>query len=194
MGHRHQPGRHRRRHRRGQQGQIAGLLQDSGALPYPSVAGQFQHRRSDRRAPAGQDRSRPRRLRDCFEKKGDIINNQLAFVGNSVTMRATRTRPNSSPVTRLPPTSSRCCKRSSNPSARSAPPASTSPGRAFAARRLPVRRRAQCRPGHRRAGAALRLLSVDRELHRHQRQALDRRGAGQPALEPYDINLLKGCS
>lgn len=26
-------------------------------------------------------------LRDCFEKKGDIINNQLAFVGNSVTMR-----------------------------------------------------------------------------------------------------------
>ena len=27
-------------------------------------------------------------LRDCFEKKGDIINNQLAFVGNSVTMRS----------------------------------------------------------------------------------------------------------
>lgn len=26
-------------------------------------------------------------LRDCFEKKGDIINNQLAFVGNSVNMR-----------------------------------------------------------------------------------------------------------
>jgi hypothetical protein len=26
-------------------------------------------------------------LRDCFEKKGDIINNQLAFVGNSVSMR-----------------------------------------------------------------------------------------------------------
>lgn len=27
-------------------------------------------------------------LRDCFEKKGDIINNQLAFVGNSVTMKS----------------------------------------------------------------------------------------------------------
>ncbi len=27
-------------------------------------------------------------LRDLFEKKGDIINNQLAFVGNSVTMRS----------------------------------------------------------------------------------------------------------
>ncbi|MEI7844109.1 MAG: BREX system P-loop protein BrxC, partial [Gallionellaceae bacterium] len=27
-------------------------------------------------------------LRDCFEKKGDIINNQLAFVGNSVSMRS----------------------------------------------------------------------------------------------------------
>jgi len=26
-------------------------------------------------------------LRDCFAKKGDIINNQLAFVGNSVTLR-----------------------------------------------------------------------------------------------------------
>ncbi len=27
-------------------------------------------------------------LRDCFEKQGDIINNQLAFVGNSVSMRS----------------------------------------------------------------------------------------------------------
>lgn len=27
-------------------------------------------------------------LRDCFEKKGDIINNQLAFVGNSVTLKS----------------------------------------------------------------------------------------------------------
>jgi len=27
-------------------------------------------------------------LRDCFAKKGDIINNQLAFVGNSVSMRS----------------------------------------------------------------------------------------------------------
>ena len=27
-------------------------------------------------------------LRDCFEQKGDIINNQLAFVGNSVTMKS----------------------------------------------------------------------------------------------------------
>ena len=26
--------------------------------------------------------------RDRFEKKGDIINNQLAFVGNSVTMKS----------------------------------------------------------------------------------------------------------
>jgi hypothetical protein len=66
-------------------------------------------------------------LRDVLRAKGDIINNQLAFVGNSVTLRGYKDAAEFvvSIPTRL--TSSPCCKRSSSRSARSAPLASTSP-------------------------------------------------------------------
>jgi hypothetical protein len=131
-------------------------------------------------------------LRDCFEKKGDIINNQLAFVGNSVTMKSYKDSAEFVACYPFAPYQFALLQRSSNPSARSAPPASISPKGSVAARRLPVRRCAQCRPGNRRPRAALRLLSsIESFIDTSAKRSIDE-APGNAALEPYDINLLKG--
>jgi hypothetical protein len=87
LGHRHQPGRHRRHAGRGQPGAHQRLLQDHGPLPHPAVAVQFQHRRGDLAAPAGEDAPKPRRRWAVWKAKGDIINNQLSFADHAVAFR-----------------------------------------------------------------------------------------------------------
>ena len=119
-------------------------------------------------------------LRDRFEQKGDIINNQLAFVGNSVTMKSYKDAAEFVACYPFAPYQFALLQkifesiRKVGATGKHLSKGERSLLDAFQSAAVRNADR-----GHRRPGAAVRLLSVHRELHRHQRQALHRPGAGQ---------------
>ena len=121
-------------------------------------------------------------LRDAFAGRAMSSTTSSALSAMPSACAATKTLPSLSPATPLRRTSSRCCKIFETiPQSgrhRQAPLAQRGARCSTPSSRLPCATPQR----HRRAGSAVRLLSVHPKLHRRHGQTLHRRGAAQPGL------------
>jgi hypothetical protein len=120
-------------------------------------------------------------LRDAFAGKSDVINNQLGFVGNSVSLRGYKDAAEFVAVYPFAPYQFTAAAKDLrvDPQGRRHRQAPL-PRRAFHARRLPVRRRAQRRQGTDVLVPLYDFYPSIESFHRRPGQEVDRPGARKP--------------